>query len=143
MRKKRFVFLSAVLAVFVAMNAQNRVQFAYDQAGNRVKRELVITHNARSAKKAASREEAYFEDLGERTVKISSNGSGIIKITVLHMHTEDEGNVEVYSLSGSEVLNLSLSSVETLVDISDKPKGVYILKVTLNGKVTTWKITKK
>lgn len=143
MRKKRFVFLSAVLAVFVAMNAQNRVQFAYDQAGNRVKRELVITHNARSAKKAATREEAYFEDLGERTVKISSNGSGIIKITVLHMHTEDEGNVEVYSLSGSEVLNLSLSSIETLVDISDKPKGVYILKVTLNGKVTTWKITKK
>ncbi|UKK59365.1 T9SS type A sorting domain-containing protein [Prevotella communis] len=143
MRKKRFVFLSAVLAVFVAMNAQNRVQFAYDQAGNRVKRELVITHNAHSAKKAASREEAYFEDLGERTVKISSNGSGIIKITVLHMHTEDEGNVEVYSLGGSEVLNRSLSSAETLVDISDKPKGVYILKVTLNGKVTTWKITKK
>lgn len=143
MRKKRFVFLSAVLAVFVAMNAQNRVQFAYDQAGNRVKRELVITHNARSAKKAASREEAYFEDLGERTVKISSNGSGIIKITVLHMHTEDEGNVEVYSLGGSEVLNRSLSSAETLVDISDKPKGVYILKVTLNGKVITWKITKK
>lgn len=143
MRKKRFVFLSAVLAVFVAMNAQNRVQFAYDQAGNRVKRELVITHNARSAKKAATREEAYFEDLGERTVKISSNGSGIIKITVLHMHTEDEGNVAVYSLGGSEVLNLALSSVETLVDISDKPKGVYILKVTLNGKVTTWKITKK
>lgn len=143
MRKKRFVFLSAVLAVFVAMNAQNRVQFAYDQAGNRVKRELVITHNARSAKKAATREEAYFEDLGERTVKISSNGSGIIKITVLQMHTEDEGNVEVYSLGGSEVLNRSLSSAETLVDISDKPKGVYILKVTLNGKVTTWKITKK
>lgn len=143
MRKKRIVFLSAVLAVFVGLNAQNRVQFAYDQAGNRVKRELVITHNARSAKKAATREEAYFEDLGERTVKISSNGSGIIKITVLHMHTEDEGNVEVYSLSGSEVLNRSLSSVETLVDISDKPKGVYILKVTLNGKVTTWKITKK
>lgn len=143
MRKKRIVFLSAILAVFVAMNAQNRVQFAYDQAGNRVKRELVITHNARSAKKAASREEAYFEDLGERTVKISSNGSGIIKITVLHMHTEDEGNVAVYSLGGSEVLNLALSSVETLVDISDKPKGVYILKVTLNGKVTTWKITKK
>ena len=143
MRKKRFVFLSAVLAVFVAMNAQNRVQFAYDQAGNRVKRELVITHNARSAKKAATREEAYFEDLGERTVKISSNGSGIIKITVLHMHTEDEGNVAVYSLGGSEVLNRSLSSAETLVDISDKPKGVYILKVTLNGKVTTWKITKK
>ena len=143
MRKKRIVFLSAVLAVFVAMNAQNRVQFAYDQAGNRVKRELVITHNARYAKKAATREEAYFEDLGERTVKISSNGSGIIKITVLHMHTEDEGNVAVYSLGGSEVLNLALSSVETLVDISDKPKGVYILKVTLNGKVTTWKITKK
>lgn len=143
MRKKRIVFLSAILAVFVAMNAQNRVQFAYDQAGNRVKRELVITHNARSAKKAASREEAYFEDLGERTVKISSNGTGIIKITVLHMHTEDEGNVEVYSLGGSEVLNRSLSSIETLVDISDKPKGVYILKVTFNGKVTTWKITKK
>ncbi len=143
MRKKRFVFLSAVLAVFVAMNAQNRVQFAYDQAGNRVKRELVITHNARSAKKAATRDEAYFEDLGERTVKISSNGSGIIKITVLHMNIEDEGNVAVYSLGGSEVLNRSLSSAETLVDISDKPKGVYILKVTLNGKVTTWKITKK
>lgn len=143
MKKRTNFLLTFAFSAFVVLNAQNRVQFAYDQAGNRVKRELVITHNARSAKKAATREEAYFEDLGERTVKISSNGSGIIKITVLHMHTEDEGNVEVYSLGGSEVLNRSLSSAETLVDISDKPKGVYILKVTLNGKVTTWKITKK
>lgn len=143
MRKKRIVFLSAILSVFIGLNAQNKVQFAYDQAGNRVKRELVITPNARSAKKAVSREESFFEDLGERTVKISSNGTGIIKISVLHMLSEDKGNVEVFSLSGSEVYNCSLSSTETLVDISDKPKGVYILKVTLNGKVTTWKITKK
>jgi hypothetical protein len=49
----------------------------------------------------------------------------------------------VYTLKGTEVLNQPLTDAETMVDISDKRSGVYILKVTVNGVATTWKVTKK
>ncbi len=51
MKKRTNFLLTFAFSALVVLNAQNRVQFAYDQAGNRVKRELVITHNARSAKR--------------------------------------------------------------------------------------------
>lgn len=141
MYKKTVLSLSIALMSCVSLNAQNKVCFAYDEAGNRVKRELVIARS-RSPKKSSSKENVYYDELGGETVRISSNNTGTIIITVLRMQSADEGNVEVYTLGGEKVLSCSLSS-ETVVDINDRSHGVYILKVTLNGLVTTWKITKK
>ncbi|WP_027454492.1 T9SS type A sorting domain-containing protein [Xylanibacter brevis] len=141
MYRKIVLSLSVAFMTCPSLNAQNEVRFAYDEAGNRVKRELVIARS-RSPKRSFSKENVYYDELGGETVRISSNNTGAIIITVLRMLSADEGNVEVYTLSGEKVLSCSLSS-ETVVDLSDRSHGIYILKVTLNGIVTTWKITKK
>lgn len=138
---KRTAFLLTVLFASLLLNAQNRVKFAYDQAGNRVKREIVITR-AHSPQKSTSKDKSYYDNIGEHTVKISYN-NGVIKVMALQMLSTDEGDIAVYSINGSKVFNSTFSSAETLVDISDKPQGVYILKVTINGVDSTWKVTKK
>lgn len=135
-----FAFLMATLSV----NAQsNKIGYAYDEAGNRVKRELVIPRSAKSPSKSPSSGKSYYDSFGDRIVKIVPNETGIVKVSVQNMQPADNGDVAVYSLKGTEVLRQALSVAEALVDISENPKGVYILKVTVNGKTTAWKITKK
>ena len=53
----------------------------------------------------------------------------------------DEGaNIEIYNLMGKLVL--SLGSIETvrLVDISDQPKGIYLVKIKIGNDVFNEKI---
>ena len=71
------------------------------------------------------------------------NEVGVVKVSVQDIKPTDKGHIEVYTLKGTEVLNQPLTDAETMVDISDKRSGVYILKVTVNGVATTWKVTKK
>jgi len=139
----RQVFLSALFMATLSLNAQNRVGFAYDEAGNRVKRELVIQHNANAPKKSPSNKPSYYDVLGDRIIKIMPNEVGVVKVSVQDIKATDKGHIEVYTLKGTEVLNQPLTDAETMVDISDKRSGVYILKVTVNGVATTWKVTKK
>ena len=139
----RQVFLSALFMATLSLNAQNRVGFAYDEAGNRVKRELVIQHNANAPKKSPSTKPSYYDVLGDRIIKIMPNELGVVKVSVQDIKATDKGHIEVYTLKGTEVLNQPLTDAETMVDISDKRSGVYILKVTVNGIATTWKVTKK
>lgn len=142
MRKKKIILL-ALLTASLSVCAQNRIKYAYDEAGNRVKREIVITRGTLVPRKDTERDESYYDAIGDRIVKLHSNHNGVIKLSVLHMLPTDEGGIVVYSIKGMEVLNQPLSDTETVVDISDKPTGIYILRVTVNGIHTTWKITKK
>ena len=143
MNKIKQVFLLAFMATSLSAIAQGKVGFAYDEAGNRVKREIVITRSVNAEDESPKKSESYYDALGDRTVKISPNSSGVINVSVLHMLPTDEGSIGVYAVSGTEVLKQRVTSAETVVDISNQPHGVYILRVIINGTSTTWKITKK
>ena len=142
MKTKRYLPFAFLLAT-LSLSAQNKVGFAYDEAGNRVKRELVIQHNANAPKKSPSTKPSYYDVLGDRISKIMPNELGVVKVSVQDIKATDKGHIEVYTLKGTEVHNQPLTDAETMVDISDKRSGVYILKVTVNGVATTWKVTKK
>ena len=143
MNKIKQFFLLAFMATSLSEIAQGKVGFAYDEAGNRVKREIVITRSVNAEDESPKKSESYYDALGDRTVKISPNSSGVINVSVLHMLPTDEGSIGVYAVSGTEVLKQRVTSAETVVDISNQPHGVYILRVIINGTSTTWKITKK
>lgn len=143
MNKIKQVFLLAFMATSLSAIAQGKVGFAYDEAGNRVKREIVITRSVNAEDESPKKSESYYDALGDRIVKISPNSSGVINVSVLHMLPTDDGGIGVYAVSGTEVLKQRVTSAETVVDISNQPHGVYILRVIINGTSTTWKITKK
>lgn len=125
------------------MNMMGKIAFAYDAAGNRIKRELVITQKNMAPGKTAGVYENYYDSIGEKSVTLTSDGSGIVQISINVFNENDTGHAYVYSLGGLNVLDREIIGSLTSIDLSSSPKGVYILTVRINENQTTWKITKK
>ncbi len=62
--------------------------------------------------------------------------TGILEV----MLPKNNGVVKVYNMIGEEVANTSTTSNMMKVDLSNQPNGVYFVKVTSNGEITTKKI---
>ena len=139
---RKFVFLF-VVSVFAPMNMMGRISFAYDAAGNRIKRELVITQKNIAPGKTAGVEENFYDLIGEKNVTFTSDASGIVQISISDFNDKDTGHVSVYSINGLSVLEREIIECRMNIDLSSSPQGIYILCVRINESQTTWKITKK
>lgn len=62
--------------------------------------------------------------------------TGIVEV----MLPANNANVAVFNMIGEEVANSSTTSNMLKIDLSAQPNGVYFIKVTSNGEVTTKKI---
>jgi hypothetical protein len=52
-------------------------------------------------------------------------------------------SIAVYNLTGKEIKTINTLSESEVVDISNQPTGVYIIKVMSNNEVGTYKVVKK
>ncbi len=52
-------------------------------------------------------------------------------------------NVEVYNILGQKVVDQNVNAVNTNIDITGLSVGAYIMKVSINGQVGTYKIIKR
>ncbi len=125
------------------MNMTGKITFAYDASGNRIKRELVITQKNIAPGNHAEVNENFYDSIGEKSVTLTSDGSGIVQISINNFNRDDIGHVSVYSLSGINIMDMGITESHISIDLSSSPKGVYILSVTINESQTTWKIRKK
>lgn len=141
MRIPKFTLSLIVFAVAFCVEAQN-VSFAYDEAGNRVKRELSMSGPIKTKSRSSDDDKSFYDSVGERIIKISSNSDGIINISVQNFEKQDKGYIEVYSMSGILLLAQNISDALTTIDIGSQPNAVYLLKVMVNDKQTIWKIMK-
>ena len=125
--------------------AQSKIGYAYDMAGNRIKREIVISASRAMAKKQSfESQDFYSERLREHSVKIYPNPTqGNLRVSISSLGNSDKCHLGVYSIQGTQILAFDVNSDNANVDISNQPNGVYLLQITINGKSTTWKITKK
>lgn len=114
-------------------------------AGNRIKREIVMSASRAMAKKQSFESQDFFsERLREHSVKIYPNPTqGNLKISISGLDNSDKCHLGVYSTQGTQILAFDVNSDNANVDISNQPNGVYLLQITVNGKSTTWKIIKK
>ncbi|MBP7984977.1 MAG: T9SS type A sorting domain-containing protein [Bacteroidaceae bacterium] len=142
--KKIYLCLSFLILPIVSL-AQSKIGYAYDMAGNRTKREIVISSLGAMAKKQYSNSlDVSSEKLREHFVKINPNPTqGNLKVGISGLKNSDKCYLELYSVQGVQILAFDVNSDNTDVDISNQPNGIYLLKITINGKSTTWKIIKK
>ena len=138
--------LKILLLVVVIMGSlcceAQKVAFAYDETGNRVKREIFVPTPSKVKGRSMHGGDSYYDMLGERTVKISQDTYGIIKVSISEFVDGDNCTVDVYTLNGLTIFSGSINEFVTIIDISGQPDGVYILKVIINGNQTTWKLNK-
>lgn len=135
--KKISPFLLFIVLVGT-MNAQ-KIQYVYDNAGNRVKREIVLTKSAAETQPAV-----FTEELAKRTIKIYPNPTeGQLKVEVPAFEESNSVNLTIVNMQGQVVLRKKMNSVVADLDISSKPNGIYILQINIDGENSSWKIIKK
>lgn len=139
MRKTLVMLLIA--AVPLIAFSQSKLHYSYDNAGNRVKREIVVRTKSLPD---GSDPEYYSEMLSDKDIRIYPNPTeGHLKVEIAGWETADQGSLQLYNAVGQLVLNQRVGSSFTELDISSRGNGLYILHITLNGKETSWKIIKK
>lgn len=143
MRKIFLYFCFMLFPAFVF--AQSKIGYAYDMAGNRIKREIVMSASQAMAKKQSfESQDFYSERLREHSVKIYPNPTqGNLKVSISGLETSDKCRLGVYSIQGTQIFAFDVSTDNADVDISNQPNGVYLLQITINGQSTTWKIVKQ
>lgn len=118
------------------------IKYAYDAAGNRIKREIVL--QTRTNSKNEAKKESYSEMLSQREIRIYPNPTdGQLKVEISNLDQSDECNLSIFNANGQNVQSVKSKSSIAEFDISNQPKGIYILVILINGEKSTWKIIKK
>ncbi len=141
MINKQILLTCLLTASFaIGAKAQSKIVYAYDNAGNRVERTIILT------KSAQAEDPGYFkEELGEQIIKIYPNPTdGQFAVEIINVSDKVSGKFYLYDIKGGLLEKKEINSERRIeFDLSDKAVGVYLLKIHLGENVSTWKIIKK
>ena len=130
-----------IWAMPYAASAQS-VKYCYDNAGNRIKREIVIKTRYSCEERYTT--ECFTETLLEKNIQIYPNPTkGRLKVEIAGYENSDRCILRIYNASGQQIFSTHATSSRTELDLSSRANGIYILYISLNDRETTWKIIKK
>ena len=145
MKTLRNTLAIALLTTIPTVAKAQNVSYTYDAAGNRIKREIVMSRQQSPTRSAKTEEqESFSEMLAQKQIKIHPNPtSGLLKVEVLGLEPDDVCQLRLFTASGQQIINREATSSTTSLDISSRPNGVYLLRISIGKDETTWKIIKK
>lgn len=136
--KRVNVFLFFVL-FSLSLFAQKKVMYAYDAAGNRIKKEILFEQS-----QSKSQVVAYSDMLDEKEIKIYPNPTeGELRVEIFNELKKTEGIVTVHGNNGAMIYTTPIINGFASLDISSCPNGLYILHVKIGDCVSSWKIIKR
>lgn len=144
MRRIQLMFYLVLLPV--VSSAQDRIGYSYDASGNRIKREIVMQVPKAMAKQQnfSSDNQSFSDMLHDHSIKIYPNPTkGALRICISELKGTDKCSLEVYTTLGVQILVKKVETDNLDIDISNQPNGVYLLRITINERATTWRIVKQ
>ena len=136
--KRVNVFLFFVL-FSLSLSAQKKVMYAYDAAGNRIKKEILFEQSQSKSQVVASS-----DMLDEKEIKIYPNPTeGELRVEIFNELKKTEGIVTVHGNNGAMIYTTPIINGSASLDISSCPNGLYILHVKIGDCVSSWKIIKR
>jgi hypothetical protein len=119
--KRVNVFLFFVI-FSLSLSAQKKVMYAYDAAGNRIKKEILFEQS-----QSKSQVVAYSDMLDEKEIKIYPNPTeGELRVEIFNELKKTEGIVTVHGNNGAMIYTTPI-----------------ILHVKIGDCVSSWKIIKR
>ena len=142
---KQYYLLFLLLLSLSALSAQNMVSYAYDNAGNRISRRIVLlTSNSTHVKKDTIAPAPIEEQLGDRKILVYPNPTkGALAVEITGGSDKDDIHIALFSAQGVQLKNLKATTGTTPIDMHLYPPGWFILRVLTGDKVTEFKIVKK
>lgn len=150
----RFISMSMVLFAAIQFSTAQNIEYSYDNAGNRILRQLVIGGNTAApsifdepTKKLAAGVEVkdpFLDKVNELQVKIYPNPTrGQLVVELLNPDVTVKTQIVLYDLQGKVVLITQNPGDFTNIDISNHAAGVYIMKITSGTQSINWRIVKQ
>lgn len=136
------ILLLIFLTMPLYMIGQNKIKYSYDDAGNKIKREIVLS----SLKSAISSDQitSFIEEVADQKIIIYPNPTkGQLTIEITDPENTVTGNLTIFNLRGQVIAKEQISSTRTSIDISTEPRGAYILHININEETSAWKIIKE
>jgi hypothetical protein len=127
--------------------AQSQVMYTYDGNGNRLTRSITLKKSATAIDSIYENEaenEVFKDKIGETQIRIFPNPTkGNLAIELLGESTEVKIDYTVYNSSGKILKSKKTSEQKFNIDFTNYPSGIYILKLSIDGEVSEWKIIKE
>ncbi len=131
------------ILVFILMFQLNgecqNIKFSYDDAGNRIKREVIQVEVVNEQDKEMQK--LLKGDRIDKNISVTAN-----KYTdAIHIDIKDENfagpyDIDIYDMAGYKVLGTKAATNIYDADISHLSDGIYIVVITYQGKTNAWKI---
>jgi hypothetical protein len=145
MRLEKIYAIVVLVALSIISQAQiYQIKYTYDDAGNRVKREIILGKSKEVLTDSTTVNEPITDWLNKMKISIYPNPTkGTLIIDIANMPEDVSGDITIHNIEGKSLLKLNqLKSTNTL-NLSDYPTGVYILRIRSLEKSCEWKIVKE
>ncbi len=151
---KNKLLLFTILSV-LGMNAFSQdVGYYYDASGNRIQRKIILLKSAKvdtleknhafSGNDSIQIKNFYEDNLGANQITIFPNPTkGELSIKISNLTKEVSSQIYVYDMYGRLILKKNNLGEQTPVNLSNVPNGAYILKISIDNKITEWKVFKE
>ena len=143
-----FIFIS-ISGCFISKYccSQNTYEytFGYDDSGNRTSRTAIQLRSAKLPSDSLNNVKAQEvkETLAGKQLIIYPNPTKG-RITVeMPLSEGDVARITLFDVQGKTLTDLKNIGPTTELDLSGQPAGVYLMRIIINSKATTWKIIKQ
>ena len=154
--KTKLKVLTLALFLCVAVPVSAQVSYSYDAAGNRITKTITLAKTMKkmvhpdsvemveSATTANFFEEPQNDVVGQAEIKIYPNPTkGALRVDIDEVEFTGSDRIEVFDGNG-RIVKVSNSITESnLIDLSEAKNGIYIMRITIGGESTSWRIIKE
>ena len=139
--KQILVFITVLFSMTTTAQI---VAFEYDEAGNRVLRNVLYLQPTVTDTTDLKQVQDLKLTLGETRVTLSPNpNGGRFSVKIEGYEGDISPQVFLHSINGSMIYENNNATILTEIDISNRENGSYILSLTLGSERKTWKIIKQ
>lgn len=142
---KQHYLILCFLSLSVTAQSQ-KIEYAYDYAGNRISRTVVVLPPSQVKKHTDDTipPKPVEEKLGIRTIKIYPNPTkGMLAVEIMGGDENDAIEIQLISGQGIRLQTLKPATEKTPVDMRNYPTGWYILRIVAGKEIKEMKIVKQ
>ena len=143
-------FTLFILSFFIVSSSWGaEIAFEYDAAGNRISRRTITLRSAAvkeipDEKEIEEAPQVFTDVLAQSTIYIYPNPTkGLLKVEITGNSENKPVSLQVYDMNGRILLQESNIVSSLTIDLSNKPAGIYILRLTADNEKNEWKIIKE
>jgi hypothetical protein len=144
MKTTKYILLLLMIFFSTVSFAQNKIQFSYDDAGNRIKREIILGKSSEVSFDTTSALEPDTDWLDKMKITIYPNPTqGKLTIYITNLTPGAVGEITIQNMEGKCLQQPEPLKSTNLLDLSAFPPGIYILRIRSAQKTCEWKIVKE